>query len=266
MTEDLPPASPEQPPPESPAFEPRPEPSPARPERYPFWTYADVLIFAGLAIPSMLIGVLIVRAVMFLLRIRTKLAIAESLPAEFLGYGVLFGAVWLIFRMHYGRPFWRSLAWVDPPIPALRIAVYGLLTAFGVVFVSAFLRTPDTRNPMTDLLQDPRSMIPIAIVGVTLGPLCEELVFRGLLQPLLVRSFGALPGILAAAVPFGLLHLQEYAYSWRHGVLITLAGASFGWMRHVTGSTKAAAIMHAAYNALFFFVLLAQRKDLPHGW
>ena len=262
MTEDLPPAPPEQPPPEFPSFEPRS----AGPDRYPFWTYADVLIFAGLAIPSMFVGVLIVRGVMLLLRIRTKLALAESLPAEFLGYGVLFGALCLIFRMHYGRPFWRSLAWIDPPIPALRIVTSGLLTAFGVVFMSAFLRTPDTKNPMTDLLQDPRSMIPIAIIGVTLGPLCEELAFRGLLQPLLVRSFGAVAGILGAAIPFGLLHLQEYAYSWRHGVLITLAGASFGWMRHITGSTKAAVIMHAAYNALFFLVLFAQRKDLPHAW
>jgi len=45
-------------------------------------------------------------------------------------------------------------------------------------------------------------------------------------------------------------------------VLIALAGASFGWMRQATGSTRAAAIMHASYNALFFFVLFAQRREL----
>jgi len=28
----------------------------------------------------------------------------------------------------------------------------------------------------------------------------------------------------------------------------------------------AAAIMHASYNALFFFVLFAQRRELPHMW
>ena len=44
------------------------------------------------------------------------------------------------------------------------------------------------------------------------------------------------------------------------------AGAAFGWMRHATGSTRAATIMHASYNALFFFALFAQRKDLPHSW
>jgi len=38
-------------------------------------------------------------------------------------------------------------------------------------------------------------------------------------------------GVLAATIPFGLLHFQEYGNSWRHAVLIALAGASFGWMR-----------------------------------
>jgi membrane protease YdiL (CAAX protease family) len=109
-------------------------------------------------------------------------------------------------------------------------------------------------------------VILLATFGVTLGPLCEELAFRGFLQPLLVRSLGAVPGILAATIPFGLLHFQEYGNSWRHAVLIALAGASFGWMRHATGSTRAAAIMHASYNALFFFVLFAQRRELPHIW
>ena len=27
-----------------------------------------------------------------------------------------------------------------------------------------------------------------------------------------------------------------------------MAGVAFGWMRHVTGSTKAATVMHASYK------------------
>jgi membrane protease YdiL (CAAX protease family) len=67
-------------------------------------------------------------------------------------------------------------------------------------------------------------------------------------------------GVLAATIPFGLLHFQKDGNSWRHAVPIALAGATFGWMRQETGSTRAAAIMHASYNALFFFVLFAQRS------
>jgi membrane protease YdiL (CAAX protease family) len=112
---------------------------------------------------------------------------------------------------------------------------------------------------MKELLSDPVSIALIAVFGTTLGPVCEELVFRGFLQPLLVRSLGAVAGIFATAVPFGLLHLQQYGFSWRHGLLITCAGAAFGWMRHTTGSTRASTLMHAAYNGLFFLVLLTQR-------
>jgi membrane protease YdiL (CAAX protease family) len=95
------------------------------------------------------------------------------------------------------------------------------------------------------------------------APVCEELIFRGFVQPLLVRSLGAFAGIVATAVPFGLLHFQEYGRSWRHVLLISLSGAAFGWVRHATGSTKAAAVMHSAYNA-FQFVLLVVAKGLPY--
>jgi membrane protease YdiL (CAAX protease family) len=43
-----------------------------------------------------------------------------------------------------------------------------------------------------------------------------------------------------------------------------LAGASFGLMRQRSGSTKAAALMHAAYNGVFF-VLLAVQQVASHG-
>ena len=92
---------------------------------------------------------------------------------------------------------------------------------------------------MTHLMETRTDLMVMGALRVTLAPLCEELAFRGFLQPLLVRSLGAAPGILLAAVPFGLLHFHEYGNSWRHAADPRLAGAAFGWMRHATGSTKA---------------------------
>jgi membrane protease YdiL (CAAX protease family) len=54
----------------------------------------------------------------------------------------------------------------------------------------------------------------------------------------------------------------EFRNSWRHLLLISLSGVAFGWMRQATGSTKAAAGMHAAYNG-FQFVLLLMAKGVP---
>ena len=252
----------EEPPPEA---QPPPPPEP-EPERYPFWGYPDLLVFAGLAIPSMLIGLAVVKAGMFLFHIHAALRVSELLAEQFLGYGILFGGLLLMFRLQYERPFWRSLGWTSASLPFLWNVICGFGAALVVALMSYLLHTPNVSTPLTEMMQDRTSVILLATFGVTLGPLCEELAFRGFLQPLLVRSLGVVPGILAATIPFGLLHFQEYGNSWRHAVLIALAGASFGWMRQATGSTRAAAIMHASYNALFFFVLFAQRRELPHMW
>ena len=137
---------------------------------------------------------------------------------------------------------------------------------FGVALAGSALRTPDIQTPMKDLLSDRSSVLLIAVFAVTLGPLCEELAFRGFLQPVLVRSLGAVAGVLLAAIPFGLLHLlaiRRIVASWAAD---HLAGVGFGWMRQVSGSTRAAAIMHAAYNFIFFAALFAQRGKLPSPW
>jgi len=253
--------NPEAPPPESPPPE---APPPPPPEREPFWGYADLLLFAGLAIPCMLIGWGAVQGVLRLFHIHMAIRAAALLAEQLAGYLLLFSVLRVIFRVEYDRPFWRSLAWTEPKVPYLWLTLAGFATAIAVAFTTYFMRVPSTTNPMMELLRDRTSILLLATFGVTLGPLCEELAFRGFLQPLLVRSLGVLPGILAAAIPFGALHIPEYGNSWRHGLVIALAGACFGWMRHTTGSTKAATIMHASYNALFFFVLLSPGRDLPH--
>jgi len=258
MTEEQPPPNPEP--------EVELEARPPEPEHYPFWGYLDLLLFAGLVVPSMLIGWALVKAGIFLFHIHVALRVAELLAEQFLGYAILFGGLVLILRLQYNRPFWRSLGWTNSSLPFLWNVICGLGAAFVVALVSYLIHTPNISNPITEMMQDRASVILLATFGVTLGPLCEELAFRGFLQPLLVRGLGAVPGILVATIPFGLLHFQEYGNSWRHAALIALAGASFGWMRHATGSTRAATIMHASYNALFFFVLFAQRRELPHIW
>jgi membrane protease YdiL (CAAX protease family) len=229
------------------------------PERNPFWSYTDLLLFGGLALPAMLAGFGLVKVALYLLRVHPVRAV-EAIAQQFVGYLFLSLVLVVILRMQYGRPFWRSLGWTRIPVPPMWVAIAGWLAAFGVVTIGYLIRTPTTSNPLTELIQESRlGMILIGVFGVTVGPLAEELVFRGFLQPLLVRSLGPPGGILLTAIPFGLLHFPEYGYSWRHALLITAAGAAFGWMRHATGSTKAAALMHGAYNALFFAALLSQR-------
>jgi membrane protease YdiL (CAAX protease family) len=233
------------------------------PERDPFWSYADLLIFAGLTLPCLLLGLGVVKAAFWIFQLHPAVKTWELLAAQFSFYGLLLGTLVALFRLQYDRPFWRSLGWFTPRLPLLSVVTAGVGLALAVLLLGVLIRTPDKPNPLTDLLKDPTSLILIAIFGSIVAPVCEELVFRGFVQPLLVRSLGAVAGIVATALPFGLLHFYEYGKSWRHVLLISLSGAAFGWMRHATGSTKAAAGMHSSYNG-FQFVLLLMAKGMPH--
>jgi membrane protease YdiL (CAAX protease family) len=253
-------------------MEDREEPAPAEPleslpptpppERDPFWSYADLLIFAGLAIPCMLLGLGVVKAAFWILQLHPAVKTWELLAAQIAFYALLSGVLAALFRVQYDRPFWRSLGWVTPRLPLLSVVTGGVGLALAIMLLGVLIRTPHIESPLTELLKDPTSLVLVAIFGSIVAPVCEELLFRGFLQPLLVRSLGAVAGIVATALPFGLLHFYEYGKSWRHVLLISLSGVAFGWMRQATGSTKAAAGMHSAYNA-FQFALLLMAKGLP---
>jgi membrane protease YdiL (CAAX protease family) len=246
---------------ELPATEQGPQPEPVRtPERYPFWGYSDLLLFAGMAVPAILAGSVLVKLIVRVFRIQLIPA-AELLAGELAAYTALLLVLLAIFRLQYDRPLWESVGWKPTRIgPALLVAA-GLVTAIAVAILAAAIKTPITENAMTKLLKDRESLILVSIFGVTIGPLAEELVFRGFLQPLLVRSLGIAAGIVVTAIPFGMMHYWQYGRSWRHVVLIAAAGAAFGSVKQSTGSTKASTIMHAAYNAVLFIGLFLQRRS-----
>src|SRR5712692_3801743 len=78
----------------------------------------------------------------------------ELVPAQFVGYGLLFLALASLFKLQYGRPFWKSLGWVSSPIGAGKAILFGTLLAFAIELIAVFLKTPDTDNPMKELLAD----------------------------------------------------------------------------------------------------------------
>jgi uncharacterized protein len=236
------------------------------PEKTPFWGYNDLLLFIGLTPVCLILGYTLVKLPLRILHIHPPVQVEEALPEQLMGYLLLFGALGLIFRQGYGRPFWESLGWTKMRLPLGVIVCFGVLTGVIMVVASNLIRLPDTANPMTELMDTRTAILLMTVFGITVAPLCEELAFRGFLQPLLARSLGAAPGIVLAATAFGLLHYVEYGNSWRHSLIIAAAGGAFGAMRQFSGSTKAAVLMHASYNAFFFLVMFADVKDLPQSW
>jgi membrane protease YdiL (CAAX protease family) len=104
-----------------------------------------------------------------------------------------------------------------------------------------------TANPLGHLLGH-RSGAEIAgalFVAVVLAPLCEEALFRGLLQPALERVFPRWVAIGITAVAFGVFHLSPTRF-----VPTAVMAIGAGAVRAKYQSVWAGVIVHATINAL----------------
>ena len=109
---------------------------------------------------------------------------------------------------------------------------------------------------------------------VTLGPVLEEVVFRGYLFTFLMwlltsvawdAGQNRLVVVLAAAL-FALSHLTQTGVSWLQLACITSTGTLYGWIWCRSGSTAPAAVSHAVYNLTLYAIsgaALLGEKALP---
>jgi uncharacterized protein len=228
-------------------------------ERVPFWGYTDLFLVIGLTVPAVLIlfGVIALAVLIWPELHSDQTPIA--LPIQILLYLLLY----LIFRAvltgRYGKPVFASLGWVPTQFRSWHAVVGGLTLAPVIALLLVALRTPKIHSPMEDMLKSTPLLIGFGIIAVTVAPLFEEMVFRGFLQPLLVRSLGAVAGILIPSVLFGCLHLAEYSNAWQSAVAISLVGLALGWVRYQSGSIIPSTLMHCAYNGVLIAVAVAAK-------
>ncbi|MBD2837405.1 CPBP family intramembrane metalloprotease [Pseudomonas sp. JM0905a] len=89
-------------------------------------------------------------------------------------------------------------------------------------------------------------------VNLLVTVLAEELVFRGLLQPVLVCRLGARDGVLLTAAIFGAVHLP---FSPLFALVAGLAGLGYGLAFHYSGRLSMAVALHLAVNACHLMLL-----------
>lgn len=136
----------------------------------------------------------------------------------------------------------------------LPLAVVALLVSMGVltIYLAEYeygLLTPPPLVPSLNLYYV--ALLTVIMVGFV--GFVEELLFRGVLQKVLERRLGIVPGLLIASGIFGLLHSG-------HGIpnVITFAcgvGLLFGIIYDVTDSLVLVSVMHGLLNVLLFGVI-----------
>jgi membrane protease YdiL (CAAX protease family) len=227
--------------------------APTESREYPFWTYEDLGLFIGLLIPVFLLAMLIV----YLIPLQG--GAVRAMVYQSLIYALLLGVLYLLVAWRYAQPFWKSLGWTGFRLPFL-YAAGGPLLAITTSTLGVWLKAPPIPSPIEDLISDRRSLFIMMLFLTVIGPVFEELTFRGFLFPLLARSVGAWLAILLTATPFALVHGSQYLWSWKHLTIVGLAGAVFGFVRYKSGSTAAATLVHTGYNATLFVGFLVQKS------
>ncbi len=181
--------------------------------------------FALLVVSVMLAQVLVfITFIIHHVRLGETFAPAELMsrairsPMVLLAVGAVTALLQLLFAFVFARPRpWRDRLLLSPPA---RFSGYALLLglgAVGVAEVNAVIIHSLGRDAwgsqaheafLVPAKQNGGRLALVGIAVVLLGPLAEELFFRGLLQPRFVARWGSWAGILVASLLFALVHMS----------------------------------------------------------
>jgi hypothetical protein len=164
------------------------------------------------------------------------------------GYGLLAAlAVALSLLVRDGLPWVHPRPWVPMGGAAglLSSAVLGLALAIGLIAMTrvAVARSRWARRLHGDLRPVARDLsLGQILLLAGLSSLGEELLFRGLLTPLL--------GVPLSALLFGLAHQIKGPSRWVWAVWAMAVGAGLGSIFALTGSLVGPLLSHAVVNAV----------------
>ena len=151
---------------------------------------------------------------------------------------LIFGAI----NRWYYCPSWLAAGWTGIGARTSMLAILG-----GVIAAVSVIEVIGTGPAVNNV------PVHFGLLAITIGPICEETFFRGIIQPMFGRSLGSMPGLLMTSFAFAIAHRP---YSASHLICLTLTGMAYGWVRNRFGSTTSSALMHATYNLVLWISVI----------
>jgi len=112
-------------------------------------------------------------------------------------------------------------------------------------------------NPLLEIVLNNNNYFAFILLFLTttiIAPLFEEIVFRGVLLPVLTRDYGKLIGILISSFVFALAHL-----SLNELPPLFVLGIGLATTRLISGRLSSSVIMHSCWNGITFLNLFLLR-------
>jgi membrane protease YdiL (CAAX protease family) len=140
--------------------------------------------------------------------------------------------------------------WTWSPVSA-KFTVFSVFITFPVIFLSDYLLSllawlPNIMEQEFDRLLS--NWLGIVLIAL-LGPVFEEILFRGTITKVLLKQYSPLKAIIISALIFGIIHWNPVQI---------LGGGIFGlllaWMYYRTGSLLPGIFVHIINNSLSVFL------------
>lgn len=218
------------------------------------------LLFSGLVVSSVLVR-----------QTATPVLDAGTLLVNIGFQFIMAGVVILLVIRRVGPVAWLGLRWPGWPWVFLLApgAVLLMWLVSGGLQVSGYLKwmeslgaetTQDTVKLLRET-KDPQVLGLMAFAAVVAAPLCEEIVFRGYLYPVLKKFSGIGPAALSSSLVFAAAHGNLTAL-----LPLLIFGGLLVLLYEKTGSLWAPIAAHFCFNSATVAVQLAVRYyDIPIG-
>lgn len=239
-------------------------------DAFPPWSGWDVAAVLSFTLASLFLFSMAALGVAHVLTSKQHVSLGElaTSPIVIIGSQLAAYPVVIVFMIvlvgaRARERFWAAIHWNWPGTMTLLFFVSGSIFAFAVEFASRWLPIPKSL-PMDKMFSDTSGAYLMAVFGVTLAPLLEELFFRGMLYPLVRRRLGVVVGVLLTAGAFASIHGTQLGYAWGPLLSIFVVGVVFTLVRERTDSVAASFLMHCGYNFTLFAALWFASDHFRH--
>lgn len=224
---------------------------------YPPWSTETVLeIIIGLFFFSFIID--------FILSLVIGTLGATGLDKGFLVYSIyiilrtfIFDGLllYIIYRflMYYKLPFKEGLRLQRVSNEKILLLIIGgVFWGLCVILLGVF--EPISETPLKEAISTFPAFVAFVLCAISVGPIVEEIFFRGYVYPAIEKSRGIILGVIITALSFGIIHLPQLWGAWIKITLIFITSFVLTLIRALTKSTLASIIFHLAYNISIFTI------------
>lgn len=162
---------------------------------------------------------------------------------------MLLGFVYTIYYLRSAGHLSGLKEWLSPlSVPTM---LWGFLGGVAVVTLSDMVVSQLTFLP--DLMKDTFASLQSGWLGIlcmaVLGPILEELLFRGAITKVLLEKYEPTTAILLSGLVFGVFHINPVQV-----VSATLAGFFFAWLYFKTRNLLPCMLIHIFNNSLSVYL------------